>query len=44
VPAAQQIGRVNFIDNVRAGGNLLNNKQAFDQFGNNIKIGKINRP
>ena len=44
IPAAQQIGRVNFIENVRSGGNLLHNKQAFDQFGNNIKIGKINRP
>ena len=44
VPAAQQIGRVNFIENVRSGGNLLHNRQAFDQFGNNIKIGKINRP
>ena len=44
IPAAQQIGRVNFIENVRSGGNLLHNKQAFDQFGNNISIGKINRP
>jgi hypothetical protein len=44
VPAAQQIGRVNFIENVRSGGNLLHNRHAFDQFGNNIKIGKINRP
>jgi len=44
VSAAQQVGRVNFIKNVSAGGNVMNNRQTFDQFGNNIKIGKINRP
>jgi len=44
IPAAQQVGRVNFIQNVSSGGNVLNSRQAFDQFGNNIKIGKINRP
>ena len=44
ISAAQQVGRVNFIQNVSSGGNVLNNRQAFDQFGNNIKIGKINRP
>ncbi len=44
ISASQQVGRVNFIQNVSSGGNVLNNRQAFDQFGNNIKIGKINRP
>ena len=44
IPAAQQVGRVNFIKNVSSGGNVMNNRQTFDQFGNNIKIGKINRP
>ena len=38
IPAAQQVGRVNFIQNVSSSGNVLNNRQAFDQFGNNIKI------
>jgi hypothetical protein len=42
--AAQQVGRVNFIKNVSSGGNVMNNRQTFDQFGNNITIGKINRP
>jgi len=40
VPAAQQVGRVNFIQNVSSGGNALNTRQAFDQYGNNISIGK----
>lgn len=44
ISAAQQIGRVNFIKNVSTGGNVMNNRQTFDQFGNNITIGKINRP
>ena len=44
ISAAQQVGRVNFIKNVSSGGNVMNNRQTFDQFGNNIKIGKINRP
>ena len=44
ISAAQQVGRVNFIKNVSAGGNVMNNRQTFDQFGNNITIGKINRP
>jgi len=42
LPAAQQVGRVNFIQNVSSGGNLLNTRQAFDQYGNNISIGKAN--
>ena len=42
VPAAQQVGRVNFIQNVSSGGNLLNTRQAFDQYGKNISIGKAN--
>ena len=43
VPAAQQVGRVNFIRNVSSGGNLLNTRQAFDQYGNNISIGKASK-
>jgi len=44
IPAAQQIGRVNFIENVRSGGNLLHDRASFDQHGQNIQIGKIARP
>ena len=44
VSAAQQIGRVNFIENVKSGGNLLNTRTAFDQHGGNIQIGKITNP
>ena len=44
ISAAQQVGRVNFIKNVSSGGNVMNSRQTFDQFGNNITIGKINRP
>jgi len=40
----QQIGRVNFIENVKSGGNLLNTRAAFDQYGKNIQIGKISNP
>ena len=41
IPATQQLGRVNFIDNVRSGGNLLQDRAAFDQFGGNVNIGKL---
>ena len=44
IPAAQQIGRVNFIQNVSSGANALNTRQAFDAYGNNISIGKIVQP
>jgi hypothetical protein len=44
VSPTQQIGRVNFIENVKSGGNLLNNRAAFDQHGGNIKIGRITNP
>jgi hypothetical protein len=44
IPAAQQIGRVNFIENVRSGGNLMNDRPSFDLHGKNIEIGKIARP
>lgn len=44
VSAAQQVGRVNFIKNVSSGGNALNTRQAFDQYGKNITIGKIATP
>ena len=36
-------GRVNFIENVRYNNNLINSNAAFDQFGSNIFIGKINK-
>lgn len=44
VSTAQQIGRVNFIENVKSGGNLINNRASFDQHGKNIQIGKIANP
>ena len=44
IPAAEQVGRVNFIKNVSSGGNILNTRQAFDQYGQNITIGKIGNP
>jgi len=44
IPAAEQVGRVNFIQNVSSGGNRLNTRQAFDQYGQNITIGKIGNP
>ena len=44
IPATQQIGRVNFIENIRSAGNLLHDRPSFDQHGKNITIGKINRP
>ena len=33
IPASQQVGRVNFIKNVVTGGNVMNTRQTFDQFG-----------
>ena len=44
IPAAQQIGRVNFIENVRSGNNLLHDRPSFDLHGKNITIGKIANP
>ena len=44
IPAVQQIGRVNFIQNVKSGGNLLHDRPSFDLHGKNIKIGTIPRP
>jgi hypothetical protein len=40
----QQLGRVNFIEKVSSGGNLMNNRTSFDQFGGNISIGKLANP
>ena len=34
-------GRVNFIDNVRSGGNPLLDRATFDLHGQNVTIGKI---
>ena len=39
IPASEQLGRVNFLNNVKSGGNLLMDSAAFDQFGG--KIGKL---
>ncbi|MBT3637603.1 MAG: hypothetical protein HN531_11725 [Opitutae bacterium] len=44
VPAAAQIGRVNFLKNVSSGGNQIMTRQAFDQYGKNVIIGKTPRP
>jgi hypothetical protein len=41
IPQDQQIGRVNFLDNVKSGGNLIMDRAAFDQFGGNINVGKL---
>ena len=40
----QQLGRVNFIENVSSGGNLIHDRPSFDQFGGNISIGKFLNP
>ena len=44
VPAAAQIGRVNFLKNVSSGGNQIMTRQAFDQYGKNVMIGKTPSP
>lgn len=44
VPLSSQMGRVNFLENVRSGGNLLEDRMTFDQFGGNISIGKVPVP
>lgn len=44
VSTAQQVGRVNFIENVSSGGNLLMDRSTFDQFGGNLQIGKLASP
>ena len=44
IPMSSQLGRVNFLENVRSGGNLLKDRMTFDQFGGNISIGKIPVP
>ena len=44
VPAAAQIGRVNFLQNVSSGGNQIMTRQAFDQYGKNVMIGKTPSP
>ena len=38
-----QYGRVNFIENMRYGSNLIMNKTNFDQFGSNVLIGTIGK-
>ena len=44
IPASDQIGRVNFIENISSGGNPLFDRPSFDQFGGNISIGKLPQP
>ena len=44
IPMSSQLGRVNFLENVKSGGNLLKDRMTFDQFGGNISIGKIPVP
>ena len=44
IPVSEQLGRVNFIENVRSGGSLMNDRPSFDQFGGNISIGKMVNP
>ena len=44
VPSTEQIGRVNFVDNVKVGGNLIMDRANFDYFGGNVKIGTISAP
>jgi hypothetical protein len=41
IPLSDQIGRVNFIENIKSGGNPLLDRASFDQFGGNITIGKL---
>ena len=41
---AEKFGRVNFLENVKYGGNLLQDRPGFDQHGQNITIGKIPQP
>ena len=41
IPSAQQLGRVNFLQNIKSGGNLMHDRSTFEQFGDNIKIGKL---
>ena len=40
IPVSEQLGRVNFLQNVTSGGNPLTDRSSFDQFGSNISIGK----
>ena len=40
IPLSEQLGRVNFLQNVSSGGNPLIDRPSFDQFGSNITIGK----
>jgi hypothetical protein len=44
VSISDQLGRVNFIENVRSGGSLMNDRPSFDTHGTNIQIGKIANP
>ena len=44
VPAVQSFGWVNFLEQVSRGGNVMSDQAKFDQFGGNIKIGKLPRP
>ena len=41
IPFSEQVGRVNFLQNVSSRGNALIDRPSFDQFGGNISIGKL---
>ena len=41
IPAAQQLGRVNFLQNVKSGVNLMHDRPSFDAHGGKITIGKL---
>ncbi len=41
---SEQLGRVNFIENVKSGGNLMDDRPSFDDYGKNVQIGKISNP
>lgn len=41
IPLSEQVGRVNFLENIKSGGNLIMDRSAFDQLGGNITIGKL---
>ena len=41
---SQAFGRVNFIEKVKYGGNLMNDRPSFDLHGKNVTIGKLPQP
>jgi len=41
IPAHQRLGRVNFVENIRYSSNPIMDRPSFDQFGQNVSIGKL---